>query len=114
MPLTSLPSAEPLLSIQHKIRSLTGIKILGSGSATPERRVANEDLAALGCDPEWIVQRTGIHYRHHVRPGQSTSDLAIEAARRCLARADVSPADIDLIVVGTMTPDHFTPGCARR
>ncbi len=112
MPLTSLPTAEPLLSIQDRIRTLTGVKIIGSGSATPERRVANEDLARLGCDPEWIVQRTGIHCRHHVRPGQSTSDLAIEAGRRCLANAGVAPAEVDLIVIGTMTPDHYTPGAA--
>jgi 3-oxoacyl-[acyl-carrier-protein] synthase-3 len=63
----------------------------------------------LGYDAEWIVQRTGILARHHVLPGQSTSDLAIPAARRCLDDAGVDPREIDFIIVATMTPDHFTP-----
>ncbi len=73
----------------------------------------NESLADLGCDPEWIVKRTGIQQRFHIGPEQATSDLAIEAARACLDAANVAPEEIDLIVVGTMTPDHFTPSVAN-
>lgn len=75
--------------------------------------VPNEALADLGCDPEWIVKRTGIQQRFHIGPGQATSELAIASAKACLEAANVSPEEIDLIVVGTMTPDHFTPSVAN-
>jgi 3-oxoacyl-[acyl-carrier-protein] synthase-3 len=89
--------------------SLPGVQILATGASVPEVVVRNSDLSKLGCDEEWIVQRTGILERRHCRPDQSTSDLAYEAARDCLDRAGVSARDLDLIIVATMTPDHFTP-----
>ncbi len=78
----------------------------------PEQVVTNEDLVALGCDSEWIVQRTGILERRRAAPGQSSSDLAYEATIRCLANAGVPASDVDLIILATMTPDYLTPSTA--
>lgn len=91
------------------VRTIRGVKIAATGSFAAEKRVRNEDLRELGYDADWIVQRTGILARHHVLPGQSTSDLAIPAAKRCLDDAGVSPNEVDFILVATMTPDHYTP-----
>jgi 3-oxoacyl-[acyl-carrier-protein] synthase-3 len=89
-----------------------GVQILATGSFLPECVVSNEDLALLGCDPEWIVRRTGIVQRRHVSPGQATADLAVEAGLRCLERAGVRPAEVDLLLVGTYTPDYLLPSTA--
>lgn len=93
--------------------TLSGISVLAATYAVGERKVPNEALADLGCDPEWIIKRTGIQQRFQIGPDQATSDLAIAAGRACLESANVSPEEIDLIVVGTMTPDHFTPSVAN-
>jgi len=96
------------------IRSLMGVRVLGSGRYVPERVVTNQDLfESLGFDPDWIVNRTGIHERRFAPPHQATSDLCSLAAQRCLADADCDPAEVDLLVVGTMTPDMAFPstGC---
>ena len=90
-------------------RSLTGVQIVGTGSFLPDLVVTNEDLASLGYDAEWIIQRTGIRERRHAPPGMTTSDMATAAAERCLAAADVDRAEVDLIVLGTMTPDRLLP-----
>ncbi len=91
---------------------LMGVEILGTGSYLPGTIVRNEDLTELGCDADWIVQRTGILQRRRAAPGEATSDLAYEAARRCLASSGVAAADVDLILVATMTPDMATPSVA--
>jgi 3-oxoacyl-[acyl-carrier-protein] synthase-3 len=69
-------------------------------------------LAELGFDADWIIQRTGIRERRHAPPGQATSDVGYQAAIRCLETAGVSPAEVDLIVVATMTPDSPMPTTA--
>ncbi|MFH1920572.1 MAG: beta-ketoacyl-ACP synthase 3, partial [Planctomycetota bacterium] len=74
--------------------------------------VRNEDLAALGYDADWIVQRTGILERRHAPPGMATCEMAVEAARRCIEQAGVDPRDIDLLLVGTWTPDLPLPATA--
>lgn len=94
---------------RSRLGSLTGVQILGTGSYSPETIVTNRDLAKLGCDEDWIVQRTGIHERRHAPPEQATSDVAYEAALRCLKTAGVSPKQVDLILVATMTPDSAMP-----
>ena len=106
---TLFPNPQPTGQDESLIRTIRGVKIAATGSFAAEKRVANEDLRALGYDADWIVQRTGILARHHALPGQSTSDLAIPAAKRCLDEAGVAPTEIDLIIVATMTPDHYTP-----
>jgi 3-oxoacyl-[acyl-carrier-protein] synthase-3 len=97
---------------RSRIGSLMGVQIIGVGSSVPDKVVRNEDLAALGYDDEWIVQRTGILERRHSEEGKATSDLAFEAAKRCLADANVDPADVDLLLVGTYTPDMPLPTVA--
>jgi 3-oxoacyl-[acyl-carrier-protein] synthase III len=79
----------------------------------PPRLLTNADLEKLvDTSNDWIVQRTGIHERHIVDQGVATSDLATEAARLAIERAGLTPADIDLIIVGTVTPDMFFPSTA--
>jgi len=94
------------------VRKLTGVKILSTGSYVPDVIVRNEDLASLGFDADWILQRTGIEQRRHAPPEMATSDLAAEAGRRCLESAGVDPADVDLLIVGTFTPDVLCPATA--
>ncbi len=87
----------------------------GTGSAVPDGVITNDDLERMvDTSSEWIVKRTGIRERRRVAEGQSTGDLALEAARRALADADLQPQDIDLIVMGTVTPDHLVPATACR
>ncbi len=89
-----------------------GVQAIGMGSALAEKVVRNEDLAALGYDADWIVQRTGIVERRHAPEGVATSDLAVEAANRCIESAGVDRSRIDLIVLGTFTPDLLLPATA--
>jgi 3-oxoacyl-[acyl-carrier-protein] synthase-3 len=91
---------------------VSGVRIIGTGSFVPATVVTNEDLHELGCDSEWIVRRTGIRERRCADKNQATSDLAFEAAVRCLAEANVDPDQIDLIVVATVTGDHTFPSTA--
>lgn len=100
------------LSGRSRLHKLMGFEIAATGSYLPEQVVANEDLAALGCDSDWIVQRTGILKRRKAADDQATSDLALHAARQCLERAGVSASEVDLIVVATITPDHASPSTA--
>jgi len=90
-----------------------GVRCIGTGSYVPQNIVTNEDLAALGCDSEWIVRRTGITQRRKAADHQATSDLAYEAAVAAMADAGVTADEIDLIIVATITPDFPTPstGC---
>jgi 3-oxoacyl-[acyl-carrier-protein] synthase III len=95
-------------------RSLLGVQILGSGSYVPERVVSNLELKdSHGFDPDWILNRTGITERRFALPHQATSDLCAEAAIRCLRAAGRVPADVDLLVVGTFTPDMAFPSTAN-
>ena len=93
-------------------KSLPGIRIAGTGLATGSQKIDNSQMAELGCDSDWIVQRTGIQSRYHAPKDQSVSDMCIAAARTCLANAQVDPRSIDLIVIGTLTPDHSSPSTA--
>jgi 3-oxoacyl-[acyl-carrier-protein] synthase-3 len=87
--------------------------ILGCGSYLPEKVLSNAELAKqVDTSDEWIVQRTGIRERHIAAPGEVTSDLAIKAAQAALADAGVEASSIDLIVVGTSTPDQTFPASA--
>jgi 3-oxoacyl-[acyl-carrier-protein] synthase-3 len=91
------------------------IRILGTGSYVPSRILTNHDLVAMGLDTsdEWIVKRTGIRERRIADPDVATSDLGYEAAVRALEMADLSPGEIDLIIVATITPDTCCPSAAN-
>ena len=87
--------------------------IRGTGAALPARRVANAELAAeVDTSDEWIVERTGIRFRHIAGEGETTATLAADAARAALAAANMAASDIDLIVVATATPDQTFPATA--
>ena len=88
-------------------------QILGTGSYLPANRVTNDDLAQkIDTSDEWITTRTGIKARHIAAENEKTSDLAAAAARLALADANVSPDEIDLIIVATTTPDMQFPSTA--
>ena len=89
-----------------------GFRLAGTCSHVPAAVVTNADLAHLGCDPQWIVARSGIHERRHAPPDIATSDLATAAARRAIAMAGIDPTAIDLVVLGTFTPDMCIPSTA--
>jgi len=102
-----VPSARPAC------RSLTGVRVLATGSYVPDAVVTNAHLhERFGFDSDWIVKRTGILERRHVLPHQATSDLCLAAARRCIERAGVKPSDIDLLLLATFTPDMSFPSTA--
>ena len=94
------------------LRRLTGVQIIGTGSYLPDNVVTNEALASLGCDAEWIIQRTGIRERRHAPPETSTSDMAVAAAEKCLADCEVPRSEIDLLVLATLSPDYLLPATA--
>ncbi len=88
-------------------------RITGSGSYLPERVMTNADLMQLvDTTAEWIVERTGVQERHIAADGETTCDLAEKAARRAIEAAGIKARDIDLIVVGTTTPDKVFPSTA--
>lgn len=92
---------------------LTAVGVLGLGHYTPDYVLTNAELASkVDTSDEWIVERTGIRERRQVQAGQATSDLAYEAARRALEKADTRPEELDLIIVATMTPDSPMPATA--
>lgn len=87
--------------------------VRGMGSYLPERILTNAELAkTIDTSDEWIQQRVGIKQRHIAAEGEFTSDLATNAARRALDNAGLTPADIDLIIVATTTPDLTFPATA--
>src|SRR5215831_14200005 len=99
--------------VRPHCRSLTGVRVMSSGSYVPDAIVDNGHLQErFGHDSGWIVKRTGILERRHALPHQATSDLCLEAARRCIDQAGVKPGDIDLLLLATFTPDMSFPSTA--
>ena len=89
--------------------------VVGVGACLPERRVTNADLEKIvDTTDEWIVKRTGIRSRYLAAEGETTSMLATKAAQRALDAAGLGPDDIDLIVLGTSTPDFTFPSTATQ
>lgn len=89
------------------------IRIIGTGSYVPERILTNQDLEKMvETNDEWIVERTGISQRHIAREDETTCDMAEKAARRALEQANLDPADLDMIIVGTLTGDYKFPTVA--
>lgn len=90
-------------------------KIIGTGGYLPEKVLTNADLESMvDTTAQWIQERTGIAQRHVAADGETTADLAEFASFRAIEAAGVEPADIDLIIVGTTTPDHVFPSVASQ
>lgn len=93
-------------------------RITGTGSCLPPRRLSNADMVELlakrniETSDEWIVERTGIRARHFAADGVFASDLAVTACQQAMTAAGIAPADIDLIIVATSTPDMVFPSTA--
>ena len=95
--------------------TVTRAVVLGCGAYLPANVVTNHDLAKrVDTSDEWIVERTGIRRRHMALPGETTSDLAVEAAKRALAAAGMEADAIDIVIVATTTPDETFPSTATK
>src|SRR3990170_7806518 len=91
---------------------MTRARITGTGSYVPERVLTNHDLEGMvETSDDWISMRTGIRERH-VSVNDSTTDMAVKAAEKAIASAGTRPRHIDLVVVGTVTPDMTFPSTA--
>jgi len=98
-----------------KTDKMDTIRMLGTGSYVPPRVLTNQDLVATGLDTsdEWISKRTGVRERRVAAPDVTASDLGYEAAVRALDMAGLTPADLDLIIMATITPDTCCPSAAN-
>ncbi len=89
------------------------VGIKGTGAFAPERVVPNSYFETIvDTSDEWITTRTGIKERRMIQPGQALSDLAVPAAERALEMAGIPPEKLDIIIVGTVSPDMITPSAA--
>ena len=89
--------------------------LAGTGSALPRTRVSNAELAErVDTSDEWIVERTGIRFRHIAEPDETTATLGADAAKKALEAAGLQPSDIGLIIVATATPDNTFPASATK
>ena len=101
------------LSLTLKPRVSVRAKITAVGAFVPPRLLTNKDLENMvATNDQWIMERTGIRERHIVDKGVATSDLAVEAAKKCLATRGIEPSEIDCIIVATVTPDMIFPATA--
>ena len=88
-------------------------KISSVGAYVPPKLLTNADLEKMvATNDQWITERTGIRERHIVEPGVGTSDLAVEAAKACLTKRGITAAEVEVIIVATVTPDMFFPSTA--
>ncbi len=102
-----------VFEVSPRTNTLLGVQIVATGSYVPERVVTNEELERkYGFEPGWIEQRSGILERRHAPAHQATSDLCVEAAKQAIRAARIDPDQIDLLIVGTFTPDTTIPSTA--
>jgi 3-oxoacyl-[acyl-carrier-protein] synthase-3 len=89
------------------------VEIKGTGSCIPDRIVPNSYFEKIvGTTDEWIIARTGIQTRRMIEPGQALTDLATPASKRALEMAEISPKELDIIIVGTSSADMLSPSAA--
>src|SRR6185437_28064 len=101
------------LSLTLKPQTRVRAKISSVGAYVPPRLLTNADLEKMvATNDQWIVERTGIRERHIVEKGVGTSDLAVEAAKRCMALRGIDASELEVIIVATVTPDMFFPATA--
>ncbi len=111
--MAQLPDSRPRSGSPAHGSAVRASGVLGLGAALPDEVVDNEEIATrLGVDSEWIVRRTGIHRRRRAPAGASLNDLAADAGKAALADASLDPADLDHVLVATMSADQVTPNAA--
>jgi 3-oxoacyl-[acyl-carrier-protein] synthase III len=111
--LLSNASEDPSLNLTLKPRNSVRAKISAVGTYVPPRLLTNADLEKMvATNDQWITERTGIRERHIVEKGVATSDLAVEAARKCLANRGIEASELDTIILATVTPDMLFPSSA--
>jgi 3-oxoacyl-[acyl-carrier-protein] synthase-3 len=99
--------------MSNMTRQWPASRIAGTGSYVPARVVTNDDLAKLvDTSDEWIQQRVGIRERRYAATGEASSDMAFHASVRAVEAAGIAASDLDMIIVGTITPDMQIPACA--
>ena len=92
---------------------MKGVQVLGTGHYLPDEILTNEYFEKIAdTSDEWIRTRTGMEKRHRIAKNQATSDMCVEAAKNALDMAGMKPEDIDLVIVGTVTPDMLFPATA--
>lgn len=97
--------------IRGRRYSVPGITIVGSGRHFPGRPITNDELSkVMDTSDEWIRPRSGIEQRHYVAEGEGVSDLAVVAAEKAIASAELDKSEIDYVIFATMTPEHAFPG----
>ncbi len=90
---------------------MLGFEIIGTGHYVPGRPYKNDDLSrVMDTNDEWIFKRSGIRQRHFAPEGVGASDMALEASKRAIEAARISPGDIDYVIFSTMMPDYVFPG----
>jgi 3-oxoacyl-[acyl-carrier-protein] synthase-3 len=97
------------------VRPIVGCraKITALGTYVPPEIITNQDLEKLvETNDQWIMERTGIRERHKLAAGKGTSDMCAEAAKKCLAARGIPATEVEVIVVGTVTPDMMFPATA--
>jgi 3-oxoacyl-[acyl-carrier-protein] synthase-3 len=101
------------LSLTLKPQSPVRAKISSVGAYVPPKLLTNQDLEKMvATNDQWIQERTGIRERHIVDKGVATSDLAVEAAKKCLEKRGIEASELEVIIVATVTPDMFFPATA--
>ena len=101
------------MSFELKPQVRVRAKISSVGTFVPPKLLTNADLEKMvATNDQWIQERTGIRERHIVEPGVATSDLAVEAAKACLAKRGIGADEVEVIIVATVTPDMFFPATA--
>src|SRR5205085_943713 len=104
---------EDTLATQQRRPSAEGLRgaaVLSVGGSLPRRSVTNDEVAArIGKTDDWIYTRTGIRERRHAEPDESLTQVAAAASRDALERAGVAAAELDLVIVGTLTGDERMP-----
>lgn len=101
------------MTLTVRPRASRRAKISALGTYVPPRVLTNADLEKMvDTNDQWIVERTGIRERHILEKGKATSDMAVEAAKTCLAERGIAPTEVEAIIVATVTPDMLFPATA--
>src|SRR5215212_1876149 len=108
-----LDGAQTVERAEPATRGLRGAAVLSVGASLPRRSVSNDEVAArIGKTDEWIYTRTGIRERRHAEPDETLTAVAAAASRQALEAAGIAAADLDLVIVGTLTADERMPNAA--